>query len=199
LRSATLRRDGFALSVGGDEPTSLSCRELVNCAGLQAPDVARSIAPLRGTDLPRAHFAKGHYYGLSGTPPFRHLVYPVAEAAGLGIHVTLDLAGRAKFGPDVQWVDAIDYSFDDSRRSRFVEAIRRYYPAIDATRLQPDYTGIRPKIAPPGAPPADFRIDGTEVHGVAGLVNLMGIESPGLTAALAIGDLVRDLLDRAAH
>ena len=195
LLRAAARSDGFELRVGGDEETSLECGELVNCAGLAAPDLARTIDPLLHQDLPRAHYAKGHYYSLSGKSPFRRLVYPIAEAAGLGVHVTLDLGGRAKFGPDVQWIDAVDYTFDDSRRSRFVEAIRRYYPALDESRLQPDYTGIRPKISGPGEPAADFRIDGPDVHGIPGLVNLMGIESPGLTAALSIGDYVLALLD----
>ena len=196
LLRAAVKSGGFELQVGGDEETSLACAELVNCAGLAAPDVARTIDPLLHQDLPRARYAKGHYYSLSGAPPFRRLVYPVAEAGGLGVHVTLDLGGRAKFGPDVQWIDAIDYAFDDARRGRFVEAIRRYYPALDESRLQPDCTGIRPKISGPGEPAADFRIDGRDVHGIPGLVNLMGIESPGLTAALSIADYVRELLDR---
>jgi len=197
LLSAAVRSDGFELEVGGNEETSLVCVELANCAGLAAPDVARTIAPLLPQDLPCARYAKGHYYSLSGSSPFRRLVYPVAEAGGLGVHVTLDLGGRAKFGPDVQWIDAIDYAFDDSRRGRFVEAIRRYYPTLDESRLQPDYTGIRPKISGPGEAAADFRIDGPDAHGIPGLVNLMGIESPGLTAALSIADNVRGLLDGA--
>ena len=187
---------GFALRVGGDEETMLSCRVLVNCAGLTAPIVARTIRGLAPDHVPQERFAKGHYYSLTGKSPFGRLVYPVAESAGLGIHVTLDLGGRAKFGPDVQWIDTIDYTFDDTRRARFCEAIERYYPELDASRLQPDYTGIRPKICGPGEPAADFRIDGPEVHGVPGLVNLMGIESPGLTAALAVGEHVREALDR---
>jgi len=187
---------GFALRVGGDEETMLNCRVLVNCAGLTAPIVARTIRGLAPDHVPQERFAKGHYYSLTGKSPFGRLVYPVAESAGLGIHVTLDLGGRAKFGPDVQWIDTIDYTFDDTRRARFCEAIERYYPELDASRLQPDYTGIRPKICGPGEPAADFRIDGPEVHGVPGLVNLMGIESPGLTAALAIGEHVREALDR---
>ena len=152
------------------------------------------IDPLLHQDLSRARYAKGHYYSLSGRSPFRRLVYPVAEAGGLGVHVTLDLGGRAKFGPDVQWIEAVDYAFDDTRRSRFVETIRRYYPALDESRLQPAHTGIRPKISGPGEPAADFRIDGPDVHGIPGLVNLMGIESPGLTASLSIADRVCELL-----
>jgi L-2-hydroxyglutarate oxidase LhgO len=195
LRAAVVSR-GFALRVGGDQEATLGCRVLVNCAGLTAPTFARTIAGLAPDHIPQERFAKGHYYSLTGKSPFRHLVYPVAESAGLGIHVTLDLGGRAKFGPDVQWIDTINYTFDDSRRGRFCEAIQRYYPELDASRLQPDYTGIRPKICGPGEPAADFRIDGPEVHGVPGLMNLMGIESPGLTAALAIAEHVREALDR---
>lgn len=194
MASAQARDGRFVVRVGGDAPVTLECALLVNCAGLAAPLVARTIEPLAPGALPHAFYAKGHYYALAGRSPFTRLVYPVAEAGGLGIHVTLDLGGRAKFGPDVQWVDAVDYAFDDSRRGRFRDAIRRYYPGLDETRLQPDYTGIRPKIAAPGTPAADFRIDGPRSHGVPGLVNLMGIESPGLTAALAIGDHVRGLL-----
>jgi L-2-hydroxyglutarate oxidase LhgO len=198
LLRATARDGGFVVDVGGTDRVTLTCAELVNCAGLGAPAVARTIEPLARGALPQARYAKGHYYGLAGPSPFRHLVYPVAEAGGLGIHVTLDLGGRARFGPDVQWIDTVDYAFDEGRRGRFADAIRRYYPALDERRLQPDYTGIRPKIAGPGEPAADFRIDGPEAHGIAGLVNLMGIESPGLTASLAIGDHVRGLLDGAA-
>jgi L-2-hydroxyglutarate oxidase LhgO len=192
---ATRADAGFAVDVGGEAPITLRCAELVNCAGLAAPVVARAIAPLAAQPLPEPRYAKGHYYALAGRAPFRRLVYPVAEAGGLGIHVTLDLAGRARFGPDVRWVERIDYAFDDSRRAQFAAAIRRYYPALDASRLQPSYTGIRPKLSGPDEPAADFRIDGPRDHGVRGLVNLMGIESPGLTAALAIGEHVRALLD----
>lgn len=189
---------GFDVRVGGAEPVVLRCRELVNCTGLGAPAIARTIAGLPREGLPVPRYAKGHYYTLTGRSPFAHLVYPIAEPGGLGIHVTLDLGGAAKFGPDVQWIDDIDYAFDDSRRMRFCDAIRRYYPAIDPNRLEPGYTGIRPKICGPGERAADFRIDGPEVHGVTGLVNLMGIESPGLTSSLAIGEHVARLLDPAA-
>lgn len=168
----------------------LEARLLVNAAGLDAPSVARRFEGLDAATIPPRHLAKGHYFTLQGRAPFRHLVYPVASSAGLGIHVTLDLGGQARFGPDVEWVTAVDYSCDESRREAFAEAIRRYYPALDAGRLQPAYTGIRPKISGPGEPAADFCIQGTEGHGWEGLVNLYGIESPGLTAALAIADEV---------
>jgi L-2-hydroxyglutarate oxidase LhgO len=146
------------------------------------------------TTIPAPRFAIGHYFTLQGRSPFHRLVYPVAEKAGLGIHVTLDLAGSARFGPDVKWIDGIDYSFDESRRPAFAAAIRRYYPALDESKLQPAYTGIRPKISGPGEPAADFMIQGPAVHGLDGLVNLYGIESPGLTASLAIADEVVALL-----
>lgn len=169
---------------------TLECRWLVNAGGLSAPDLARRLVP----SAPRAHYAIGHYFTYSGSSPFAHLVYPIAEPGGLGVHVTLDLAGQVKFGPDVMWLDEVDYAFDDTRLPRFVEAIQRYFPSLEPERLQPGYTGIRPKIAGPGEPNADFRVDGPEMHGVAGLVNLLGIESPGLTASLAIADLVAERL-----
>lgn len=181
------------LTVGGrggvcvhTEDLTLDANLVVNCAGLWAPDLAQSI----DATAPTAHYARGHYYALSGRSPFSRLVYPVAEPGGLGVHVTLDLGHQAKFGPDVMWIEAIDYSFDGGNRDAFIAAIRRYYPNLDATRLHESYTGIRPKIAGPGAPAPDFRIDGPRHHGVPGLINLLGIESPGLTASLAIADVV---------
>jgi L-2-hydroxyglutarate oxidase LhgO len=165
-------------------------RLLVNAAGLDAQDVAHTLAGLDAGTIPARHLAKGHYFTLQGRAPFRHLIYPVAGNAGLGIHVTLDLAGAARFGPDVEWVNGVDYAVDETRRAAFAAAIRRYYPDLDETRLQPGYTGIRPKITGPGEPAADFCIQGPEWHGIEGLVNLYGIESPGLTAALAIADEV---------
>ncbi len=164
---------------------SLAADWVINCAGLAAPDLATDTP---GTPAP--YYAKGHYYAYSGRQPFSRLVYPVAEAGGLGVHVTVDLAGQVKFGPDVRWIDHIDYHFDESHFEDFVAAIRSYYPALDPDRLHPSYTGIRPKIAPAGAPFSDFVISGPEAHGIAGRVNLFGIESPGLTASLAIADEV---------
>jgi L-2-hydroxyglutarate oxidase LhgO len=196
LRSPVLRgslRDGaIELEVGGDTPTRVLCSAVVNAAGLWAQDVARSIAGVPA--VPPRFYARGQYFVLSGRSPFRHLVYPVAEAGGLGIHVTLDLDGRARFGPDVEWIDRVDYSFDDSRAAKFAAAIRRYWPALPDGALQPGYTGIRPKLGAAGSPTQDFAIHGPAEHGVPGLVNLYGIESPGLTAALAIGDLVAGML-----
>lgn len=162
---------------------------VINSAGLSAPAVAASCM-----EAPKSYYARGRYYTLSGRSPFNHLVYPMPEPGGLGVHVTLDLAGQARFGPDVAWIEAVDYTFDDSARESFASAIRKYYPGLDMARLQPGYTGVRPKITGPGAPAADFVIEGPETHGVGGLVNLFGIESPGLTSSLAIADYVQALV-----
>lgn len=178
---------GIRLSAGGE---TLTCRRLVNCAGLEAPGLAACL----DRSAPSAYYARGHYFTYSGKPPFSRLVYPVAEPGGLGVHVTIDLAGQVKFGPDVEWGDSADYAFDERRRPAFAAAIRRYFPALDDSRLQPGYVGVRPKISGPGEPAADFRIEGAQAHGVSGLVNLLGIESPGLTASLAIAERVASLV-----
>ncbi len=173
--------------------TELDCTWLINCAGLSAPTLAAQL--LEG--VPAARYARGHYYAYSGPAPFTHLIYPVPEPGGLGIHVTRDLAGQVKFGPDVTWCDAVDYAFpadEGALRRRFASAISSYYPGLDPERLYPSYTGIRPKIAGPGEPTADFSIRGPSDHGVGGFVNLMGIESPGLTCCLAIADHVVGLM-----
>ena len=185
-----LERAGDSVRVRCDD-YQLDAKLVVNSAGLNAPALA---ARLGGTR--RGYFAKGHYYTLSGAAPFSRLVYPVAEAGGLGVHVTLDLAGQARFGPDVVWQQDENYAFDEIGFERFVAAIRRYYPGLDETRLHPGYTGIRPKLAPAGEAASDFVIEGPDEHGVPGLVNLLGIESPGLTAALAIGERVAGLVAR---
>lgn len=186
---------GLRVVCEGADSTTLDCGALVNAAGLHAPALAGRVSGLSPASRPRGWFAKGHYYSLSGKAPFEHLVYPVPDRASLGIHLTLDLAGAARFGPDLSWVDGEDYAFDDSRRPAFLSAIRRYYPGLDESRLQPGYTGIRPKLAGPDAAPVDFRIDGPGEHGVPGLVNLLGIESPGITASLAIAAHVGRQLD----
>ena len=186
--------NGIALLVGGADPTTVRCQTVVNATGLWAPAMASSITGVPPSSIPQAYFAKGCYFTLSGRSPFSHLVYPVAEAGGLGVHVTLDMGGQARFGPNVIWQDGIDYSFPSGLRDCFAEAIERYYPGLDRDRLQEGYTGIRPKLVPRGAPNADFVIQGQETHGVPGLVNLYGIESPGLTGALAIGDYVRRMI-----
>ncbi|WP_119680602.1 NAD(P)/FAD-dependent oxidoreductase [Indioceanicola profundi] len=181
--------DGLELEIGGAEPMRLGCRTLVNAAGLGAQDLALKVGAAP-ENVPTRYLAIGHYYVLSGRSPFHRLVYPIPEDGGLGVHVTVDLGGQAKFGPDVRWIDKADYAFDDSRRGQFVEAIRNYYPGLDENRLQPGYTGIRPKLSGPGAGFSDFRIDFPQSTGVPGLVSLYGMESPGLTSCLAIGDYV---------
>ena len=178
--------DGFRVHVGGKEPVSLTCRLLVNSAGLVAPMVAAMIEGLPSAAIPQARFAKGSYFSLTGKSPFSRLIYPAPHTHGLGVHLTLDLAGQARFGPDVEWVDTIDYAVDPRRMEGFGDAIRRYWPGLPEHALAPAYSGIRPKISGPDEPAMDFRIDGPETHGLPGLVNLFGIESPGLTASLAI-------------
>lgn len=186
--------NGIVVTTGGDGTMRLKARYLVNCAGLMAPALARSIRGLRPDSIPTPRFAIGHYYRLAGSSPCAMPVYPLPEPGGLGIHLTVDLGGQARFGPDVRWIDGIDYAFDNSRFEEFVAAIRTYLPDLSAEQLAPDQTGIRPKIVGPGEPAADFVIAGEEVHGARGIVNLFGIESPGLTASLAIGDHVAAML-----
>jgi L-2-hydroxyglutarate oxidase LhgO len=188
-----LEPTGIAVAINGDEPV-LRARALINSAGIDAPRIAGLMEGFPAEHVPRRYFAKGNYFTLSGRSPFSRLVYPVPEPGGLGVHLTLDLAGRARFGPDVQWVESCDYSVDPQRAARFYAAIRTYWPALTDGALQPAYAGIRPKISAPNEPAADFRIDGPQVHGVPGVVNLFGIESPGLTASLAIADHVAALL-----
>lgn len=190
------RPHDFAIRMEGDEGPALGASMVVNAAGLQAQAVARSIDGLEPRHIPPLHLAKGSYFALDGRSPFRRLVYPVPEPGGLGVHATIDLAGRTRFGPDVQWCDEPDYSVDPSRAERFYKAIRAYWPGLEDGTLRPDYCGIRPKLSGPGEPPADFVISGEEQHGVPGLINLFGIESPGLTAALAIGAEVAARLER---
>jgi len=184
------RPDGILLGVNGCDPLLLA-RTVVNCAGLNAPAVARLMG---GMVVPRSYLVKGNYFSLSGRAPFRHLVYPIPEQGGLGVHLTLDLAGRARFGPDVEWVSEVNYDVDPLRSRGFYAAIREYWPDLPDDSLVPAYAGIRPRITGPGEALADFRIDGPRVHGVAGLVNLFGIESPGLTSSLAIADYVVNLV-----
>lgn len=187
--------EGFAVDFGGAEPLTLSCASFVNAAGLQAPALARRIAGLSPGSVPRAYFCKGTYAALSGRAPFRHLVYPVPDAAGLGVHLTLDMAGQARFGPDTEWVSDEDYAVDAGRVPGFEAAVREYWPGLPAGALRPDYAGVRPKVVGPHEPAGDFVIAGRRAHGVRGLVNLFGIESPGLTAALAIARFAVQQLD----
>lgn len=178
-----------------EDGTVLRCASVVNAAGLHAPALARQFAGLNEQALPTAYFAKGNYFTLSGRAPFNRLVYPVPEPGGLGVHLTLDLGGQAKFGPDVQWVDSSgDLVVDPARGQAFYAEVRKYWPALSDGALIPGYAGMRPKISGPGQPAADFMIQGAKEHGVAGLVNLFGIESPGLTSSLAIGARVAEML-----
>jgi L-2-hydroxyglutarate oxidase LhgO len=192
VASAQAGSDGIALVADG---TQLMATTVVNAAGLNAPAVASRIQGLGAHHVPQAYYAKGNYFTLAGRAPFSRLIYPVPEAAGLGVHLTLDLGGQAKFGPDVQWVDAADDLVVDPRRGNaFYAEVRRYWPALQDGALLPGYAGMRPKISGPGEPAADFDIQGPAQHGVPGLVNLFGIESPGLTSSLAIGGHVAGLL-----
>jgi L-2-hydroxyglutarate oxidase LhgO len=178
---------GFEVQTGGDEPVALRCRLLVNAAGLSAQRVARAIDGLDAAHVPPTYYAKGHYFALAGRSPFSHLVYPMPDAAGLGIHVTLDLGGQCRFGPDVtRWLDEPDYLFEDGLEATFEAAIRRYWPDLPDGALRRGDTGVRPKVTGPNQAAGDFLIQGPATHGLEGLVNLFGIESPGLTASLAI-------------
>jgi len=187
------RDDGFLVAVNG-APHSLHARALINSAGLSAPGVARLMDGFPAERVPTPRLLKGSYFALAGRAPFARLIYPLPGPHALGVHLTLDLAGRARFGPDVEWVEDLDYTVDARRALGFYGAIRNWWPALADGALEPAYAGIRPRITGPGEPAADFRIDGEAAHGVAGLVQLFGIESPGLTASLAIADHVADLL-----
>lgn len=191
---AEMAGSGFTVFVGGAESMSLTCRILVNAGGLHASTIARRIHGLSADFVPETRYAKGNYFMLTGRAPFSRLIYPAPHTHGLGVHLTLDMGGQARFGPDVEWVENIDYAVDPRRSDGFADAVRRYWPAMPEDALVPGYSGIRPKIGDPNAAAADFRIDGPEAHGVPGLVNLFGIESPGLTSSLTIAAEVRSRL-----
>lgn len=186
--------DGIHLRIGGAMPMELDCRTVINSAGLGAPAITARLEGFPSDRVPRQWLAKGNYFTLTPMPPFGRLIYPVPEPGGLGVHLTLDLGGRARFGPDVEWIEAMDYTVDPARGERFYAAIRRYWPELPDDALEPGYAGIRPKLGPKGSPPQDFVIQGPADHGVAGLVNLFGIESPGLTASMAIAEEVAALV-----
>ena len=181
------------VDVGGDDPMTIRCNLLVNAAGLHAPGLARKIRGMPADRVPTAYYAKGNYFTLAGRSPFSRLIYPVPVPGGLGVHLTMDLGGQAKFGPDVEWIDSIDYTVDPHRSDSFYAAVRTYWPGLKDGALQPGYAGIRPKTVPKGAPAQDFVVQGPQTHGVAGLINLFGIESPGLTASLAIAEHVLEV------
>jgi L-2-hydroxyglutarate oxidase LhgO len=184
-----------ARTIATSQVTELQARLVVNAASLHACALARRMEGLSAQHIPREYFGKGSYYSLAAKSPFSRLIYPAPQDAWLGVHVTLDLGGQSKFGPDLEWLnvasaDEIDYTVDPSRADTFYAAIRKYWPALPDGALQPSYSGVRPKIYGPGSLAPDFRIDGAKVHGVDGLINLFGIESPGLTSSMAIGDYV---------
>lgn len=181
---------------GGAEPGALTVDAVVNAAGLGAQALARLTEGYPAPRVPKQVLAKGNYYQYAGKPVFSRLIYPAPVEGGLGTHVTLDLAGRMRFGPDVEWIDAIDYDVDPRRADSFYASIRSYFPALREGALMPDYCGIRPKLTGPGEPAADFMIDGPAEHGLPGLVHLFGIESPGLTSALSLADDVMQRLTR---
>lgn len=200
---AGARREGsrWIFRTGGDEPFEMATRLIVNCGGLAAQTIAGAIDGFPAAAIPTQHVAKGHYFALAGRSPFSRLIYPVPVDGGLGVHLTLDLGGQARFGPDVQWLpfgtpeSALDYAVDATRAANFEADIRRYWPTLPAGSLQPAYTGVRPKISGPGQPAADFCVSGPAQHGTEGIVNLFGIESPGLTSSMALAERVMASLD----
>ena len=193
--AAPLPGGGFTLRAGGDDPTTMTCRLLVPAPGLGAPAAAATIEGFPVTGIPALHYGKGVYFVFHGRPPFSRLIYPPPIPGALGVHYRRDLGGQARFGPDLEYVDHEDYSVDPAREAGFVSYVRRFWPGLPDGALSPDYAGIRPKLHGPGEPQPDFRLDGCEKHGIEGLVALFGIESPGLTSSLAIGEAVADLLD----
>ena len=191
LESAQIQADGtIALTFNDAERTQLTCRWLINAAGLNAPHVARKIKGLAAQHIPTPYLCKGSYFSIQGRVPFSHLIYPAPHEAGLGVHLTLDLAGQARFGPDTEWVEKEDYNVDAKRADSFYDEVRRYWPDLKNNSLMPDYAGIRPKVVGPHDSAHDFVIQGEATHGIPGLVNLFGIESPGITSCLAIAEYV---------
>lgn len=194
VRRGHCERDAIRLEVGADETTELVAQTVINSAGLEAQQLSRRLQGIPPASIPPTVYAKGSYYVLQGKAPFQHLIYPVPITGGLGVHLTLDLAGQARFGPDVEWVEELDYNVDPGRAESFYGVIRRYWPGLPEGALRPGYAGIRPKLSGPDAAVADFLIQGPQAHGVRGLVNLYGIESPGLTSCLAIAEQVADAM-----
>lgn len=193
VNGGTVTADGVLLQVGGDDEFELLAQRVINSAGLGASAVATRIDGMPADRVPSVHLAKGSYFSCNHRAPFSHLVYPVPHEYALGVHLTLDLAGRVRFGPDMEWVESLDYDVDPQRAESFYREIRRYWPGLPDESLSPDYSGIRSKLQGPNEKARDFCIQGPGDHGVPGLVNLYGMESPGLTACLGIGAYVRDL------
>jgi L-2-hydroxyglutarate oxidase LhgO len=191
LQRVQVKTGGFVATLSSDNQTdAFECRTLINSAGLGAIDLLRRIDGYPADRLRTAWYAKGNYFVCHGVRPFRHLVYPMPNEAGLGVHATLDLDGTTRFGPDVEWIDGVEYAVDARRAADFYAAIREYWPGLPDGCLQPGYAGVRPKLVGAGAPAADFVIESSEAHGIPGLVNLLGIESPGLTSSLALAETV---------
>jgi L-2-hydroxyglutarate oxidase LhgO len=185
------------LATGGDHPGAITCKNLVNSGGLHASKLGRTLTYGDSYRPPETYYAKGQYYALSGRSPFKRHIYPMPDGAWLGLHATVDIGGRCKFGPDIEWTPGIDYSFRPEKLGEFLDFIRSYYPGLEVERLHADYTGVRPKLYREGEPVPDFAIHGADKHGQEGLVALYGIESPGLTASLAIGEVVAGMLEKA--
>jgi L-2-hydroxyglutarate oxidase LhgO len=196
--------NGFEVRIGGADPVNVRCRSVVNAAALGAQKLAHAFEGVPPETIPPLKLSKGCYFGCAGRPAFSRLIYPAPSEGGLGVHLTIDLAGRMRFGPDIEWLghgDAsrVDYAVDPNRADAFYAAIRRYWPALPDGALSPDYSGLRPRLFGPEEKAADFRIDGAEIHGLEGLVNLFGIESPGLTSSLAIAETVADKVEGRAQ
>ena len=196
LERARVAAEGFEIETGGRDGMRLRCRTLINAAGHGAPALARAVDGLNPSLVPRNYYRRGVYFSVGGRPPFKRLIYPIHGSGGLDIHAVIDLAGGVRFGPDAEWIDGVDYTVDPARAERFYPAVRSFWPGLPDGGLQAAYAGIRPSISGPGEASRDFMIQGPNDHGVAGLVNLFGIESPGLTASLGIGAWVAGLLNR---
>jgi L-2-hydroxyglutarate oxidase LhgO len=188
--ASPLEAGGFTVRAGGEEPAELTCRYLITAPGLSAQAVAATIEGFPAAEIPTGHYGKGMYFRLVGKAPFSRLIYPPPIAGALGTHYRRDLGGQAVFGPNLTYVETLDYSVDPAMRGEFAAYIRKFWPAVDEEALTPDYAGIRPKLHGPDEPQPDFQLDGAEVHGLPGLMALFGIESPGLTSSLAIGEEV---------
>lgn len=194
VTGGAIRDDGILLDVGGEAPMQLLCRSVVNSAGLYATSIANALEGMPQDLVPRTYYTKGNYYSLTGKTPFSRLVYPAPTTEFLGVHISIDMGGQARFGPDVEQSPVINYDVDPGRADGFYDSVRRYWPGLKDGALQPSYSGIRPRITAPGEPLVDFLIQGPRDHGVTGLVNLFGIESPGLTSSMPIADHVAGLL-----
>jgi L-2-hydroxyglutarate oxidase LhgO len=194
FEGASYKGGAWHVRTGGAAPTTVSATHLILSAGLWSTHAAKRVEGLDMDHIPETFYARGNYFRYGGKAPFKHLIYPMPGATGLGIHVTPDMSGHARFGPDVQFIEAIDYRVDESRKQAFVDSIKAYWPSLDPDLLHPDYSGIRPKIGNAVKGFEDFKISGPEVHGLEGLITLFGIDSPGLTSSFAIGGYVADMI-----